>query len=69
MAGAGAWSARRSKYAFSRNGFLASTSAPIRMYFRTREGLETPDATISVLPFLYEMEGRERRIAKRAASP
>jgi len=54
------------KYAFFKNGFLASTSVPIRMYFRTREGLETPDATISVLPFLYEMVGRERRIAKRA---
>ena len=54
------------KYALFRSGFLASTSVPIRMYFRTREGLETPDATISVLPFLYEMVGRERRIAKRA---
>jgi choline dehydrogenase len=32
------------------------------MYFRTRPGSETPDATISVLPFLYEMVGRERRI-------
>ena len=53
------------KYAFSRSGFLASTSVPVRMYFRTREGLETPDATISVLPFLYEMVGRERRVAKR----
>ncbi len=54
------------KYALFRSGFLASTSVPIRMYFRTREGLATPDATISVLPFLYEMVGRERRIAKRA---
>ncbi len=50
------------KYAFLREGFLASTSVPIRMYFRTRPGAETPDATISVLPFLYEMVGRERRI-------
>jgi choline dehydrogenase len=54
------------KYAFFKTGFLASTSVPIRMYFRTREGLETPDATISVLPFLYEMVGRERRIAKQS---
>ena len=54
------------KYAISRTGFLATTSVPIRMYFRTREGLETPDATISILPFLYEMVGRERKIAKRA---
>jgi choline dehydrogenase len=35
------------------------------MYFRTRPGLETPDATVSVLPFLYERVGHERRIARR----
>ena len=52
------------KYALFRDGFLARTSVPLRMYFRTREGLETPDATISVLPFIYEMAGRERRISK-----
>jgi choline dehydrogenase len=54
------------KYGLFKTGFLASTSVPIRLYFRTREGLETPDATISVLPFIYEMIGRERRIAKQA---
>ncbi len=53
------------KYLFFQTGFLATTSVPIRMYFRTREGLESPDATISILPFLYEMVGRERRIARR----
>jgi choline dehydrogenase len=53
------------KYAFFRNGFLANTSVPVRMYFRTREGLESPDATISVLPFLYEMVGRERRVSRQ----
>lgn len=52
------------KYALFGEGFLASTSVPVRMYFRTRPGLETPDATISVLPFLYEMVGRQRRVAK-----
>jgi choline dehydrogenase len=54
------------KYAFFRTGFLATTSVPIRMYFRTREGLDSPDATISVLPFLYEMIGRQRRIARQS---
>jgi choline dehydrogenase len=54
------------KYALFKDGFLARTSVPLRMYFKTREGLETPDATISILPFLYEMVGRQRRIAKRA---
>ena len=53
------------KYGLFRKGFLASTSVPVRMYFRTREGLASPDATISILPFLYEMVGRERRVAKR----
>ena len=53
------------KYALWGEGFLASTSVPIRMYFRTRPGLDSPDATISILPFLYEMVGRERRVAKR----
>ena len=53
------------KYALFGTGFLASTAVPIRIYFRTREGLETPDATISILPFLYEMVGGQRRVAKR----
>jgi choline dehydrogenase len=53
------------KYALFGEGFLARTAVPIRMYFRTREGLEAPDATISVLPFLYEMVQGERRIGKR----
>jgi choline dehydrogenase len=53
------------KYALFGNCFLASTAVPVRMYFRTREGLETPDAVISIAPFLYEMVKRERRIAKR----
>lgn len=53
------------KYALWGEGFLATTSVPIRMYFRTRPGLETPDATVSILPFLYERVGHERRIAKR----
>ena len=53
------------KYAMFREGFLASTSVPIRLYFRTRPGLETPDATVSIAPFLYEMIDRQRRVSKR----
>jgi choline dehydrogenase len=53
------------KYGLFGNGFLASTAVPVRMYFRTREGLESPDAVISIAPFLYEMVKRERRIARR----
>lgn len=53
------------KYALWGEGFLASTAVPIRMYFRTRPGLETPDATISIAPFLYERVGHERRISAK----
>jgi choline dehydrogenase len=53
------------KYAIWREGFLATTAVPIRMYFRTRPGLESPDATISILPFLTERIGGERRVARQ----
>jgi choline dehydrogenase len=53
------------KYALWGEGFLAMTSVPIRLYFRTRPGLETPDATVSIAPFLYERVGQERRVSKR----
>lgn len=53
------------KYAFARKGLLATSTVPIRMYFRSREGLASPDLTISGLPFIYEIINRERRISKR----
>ena len=53
------------KYALFREGFLATTAVPIRLYFRTRVGLDSPDATISIAPFLYEMVGKERRVSAR----
>lgn len=52
------------QYAFLRGSFLGISTVPIRMYFRTREGLDSPDATISVMPFLTERVNRERRIAR-----
>jgi choline dehydrogenase-like flavoprotein len=48
------------RYAFARNGFFAMAATPIRVYFRTREGLESPDATFSCLPFLV---GPNRSVA------
>ena len=36
------------RYALFKDGFLARSSVPLRLYFKTREGLETPDATISI---------------------
>ena len=49
------------RYGFTRRGFLAMPSTPIRVYVRTREGLESPDAGFSVLPFLV---GPNRTVAK-----
>jgi len=54
------------KYVLLRDGFLAAPSVPLRMYFRSRPGLETPDATVSILPFLHEMVGGQRRLSRRS---
>ncbi|MEM9682816.1 MAG: GMC oxidoreductase, partial [Pseudomonadota bacterium] len=48
------------RYALTQGGFLAMPATPIRVYFRTREGLESPDATFSCLPFLV---GPNRTVA------
>ncbi|MBH68439.1 MAG: choline dehydrogenase [Rhodospirillaceae bacterium] len=53
------------RYAVTRKGFFAMCSAPIRMYFKTREGLESPDATISMTPFLYESVDEQLQISKQ----
>lgn len=44
------------KYAVMKEGFFSMTAAPIRMYIKTREGLESPDAAIAMTPFLYELD-------------
>ena len=54
------------KYGFFRKGFIGLSSVPVRMYFRTREGLESPDATVSFMPFFVERVNRVRRIAKQS---
>ena len=48
------------KYALTRSGFMAMPATPIRFYFRTREGLKSPDATFSCLPFIV---GPNRTVA------
>jgi choline dehydrogenase len=40
------------KYALTRSGFMAMPATPIRFYFRSREGLESPDCTFACLPFI-----------------
>ena len=51
------------KYLTTGRGLLSMTAVPIRAYFMTREGLETPDATASCLPFWVE---DRRRISAEA---
>jgi choline dehydrogenase len=53
------------KYLFSGQGFFAMCAAPIRMYFKTREGLESPDAAIAMTPFLYESVNGHLKISKQ----
>ena len=48
------WQALR--YALTGSGLLGLPAAPIRAYVRTREGLDSPDAGISVIPFLATRE-------------
>ena len=53
------------KYLISGEGFFAMCAAPIRMYFKTREGLDSPDAAIAMTPFLYESENGRLKISKK----
>lgn len=50
-------------YAATNNGLLGMPATPLRAYVRTREGLESPDAGISWLPFLADAR---RRLSKRS---
>ncbi|MBO89784.1 MAG: choline dehydrogenase [Rickettsiales bacterium] len=40
------------RYMFTGTGILGLTSSPIRCFFRSHAGLETPDATVAWFPFL-----------------
>ncbi|HWX59261.1 GMC family oxidoreductase [Bradyrhizobium sp.] len=39
-------------YISTRKGFLSHPASPLRAFFRTREGLDSPDAMFTVQPFL-----------------
>ena len=56
-----AWQALN--YALTNNGLLGLPATPIRAYVRTREGLESPDAGISWLPFLANAK---RKLSSRS---
>jgi choline dehydrogenase len=42
------------KYALTHKGLLGLPASPIRAYFRTRPGLDAPDASVSWIPFLAD---------------
>lgn len=42
------------KYVFTRQGLLSLPASPIRGYFKTREGLMSPDVGVSFFPFMSE---------------
>jgi choline dehydrogenase len=39
-------------YATARSGFLSLPASPLRAFFRTRDGLDSPDAMLAMQPFL-----------------
>lgn len=41
------------KYATTRGGFLSLPSAPVLAFFKSREGLETPDVQAHFVPYTY----------------
>lgn len=49
-----AWQAIR--YVTTRRGFISLPAAPMLAFFRTREGLETPDVQVHFLPYTYTAE-------------
>ena len=48
-------------YATARSGFLSLPASPLRAFFRTREGLDSPDAMLAVQPFLATPDVRLAR--------
>ncbi|MCY4589522.1 MAG: GMC family oxidoreductase N-terminal domain-containing protein [Alphaproteobacteria bacterium] len=48
------------RYGLKGEGFLALPASPVRAYVRTREGLDSPDVGMSIMPFLI---GRNMNIA------
>ncbi len=51
------------RYAFTRKGFLSMPAGPVMGFFRTREGLESPDVQIAFVPFAIDSV-RKREMAK-----
>ena len=51
------------RYIFLRKGFIAQSMGTGRVFFRTREGLESPDAMLSIIPYIALLEDGQRKIS------
>lgn len=52
------------RYATTRRGFLTLPSGPVLAFFRTREGLESPDIQLHFVPFMVDFSSGKRELAK-----
>ena len=51
------------RYILFRKGFIAQSMGTGRVFIKTREGLESPDAMLSIIPYIPIMEDGKRRIS------
>jgi choline dehydrogenase len=51
------------RYILFRKGFIAQSMATGRVFFRTREGLDAPDAMLSIIPYIAILDDDKRRIS------
>jgi len=49
-------------YLATRRGFLGLPSAPLLAFFRSREGLESPDGQLHLVPYTYAYGGGRREL-------
>jgi choline dehydrogenase len=51
------------RYILFRQGFIAQSTGTARVFFRSREGLEAPDAMLSISPYITMVEGGRRKLS------
>lgn len=52
------------RYFLLHQGFIAQSMGSARIFFKTREGLDSPDAMMAMIPFIPIMENGRRRISR-----
>ena len=53
------------RYILFRKGFIAQSMGAARLFFRTREGLASPDAMMALIPYIPILEDGQRRISRQ----